>query len=199
MDNNLISRSDRTSLVLNSDGIIDEIVAIIANGGDLLDWCNVNRIRYSDCIKWINNNDDRKDIYRLALDAREEWFYARILKEVHSIALSDIRHAVDEFGNLKDIKDLPDNLAKSISSIDVTQDFDSDGRPTCRTSKIRLWDKMKALDMLNAIVSARIQAKGAREAERNSSTVRYEELSVRIRQITEKVNDDAQHTNARAE
>ena len=75
-----------------------------------------------------------------------------VLDEVASIAFCDPRAYFDEFGNLKPLQDLTRQQAAAIASIEVNEDIDedSDGGKTsaCRTTKIKFWPKMDALDKL---------------------------------------------------
>ncbi len=81
----------------------------------------------------------------------------RVLAELCRIGFSDVRELFDEDGNLLNIKELPDSIAASVSSVEITR---KPGRPRLDAagnriddteefvSKVRLWDKTKALSML---------------------------------------------------
>ncbi len=74
-----------------------------------------------------------------------------ILREILKIAKSDIRKAFNDDGSLKDVKDLPDDIAAAIGGIDVDELFEGRGNDKERigyTKKIKLWNKCEALEML---------------------------------------------------
>lgn len=73
----------------------------------------------------------------------------RALRELASLAYSDIRDIFDADGNLLPIQQLPAHVAAAISSIEVVikNAAAGDGH-TDRVHKIRLWDKPKMLATL---------------------------------------------------
>jgi phage terminase small subunit len=75
----------------------------------------------------------------------------KILKELLRIATSDLRQAFKEDGTLKPIHELPDDIAKAISGVEVDETFEGHGLDrtwTGYTKKLKLWDKNKSLEML---------------------------------------------------
>lgn len=78
-----------------------------------------------------------------------------VLKELLAIATSDLRKAFNDDGSLKDMKDIPDDVAKALAGIDIDELYDMEyegGKAkkveVGRTKKIKLWDKNKALELL---------------------------------------------------
>ena len=75
----------------------------------------------------------------------------RIVQELTRIGTVDIRDAFDENGNLLPIKDIPEDVARAISGIDVDELYEGSGKDRERigdTRKIRLTDKVRALETL---------------------------------------------------
>lgn len=75
----------------------------------------------------------------------------RTMEEIGRIAFSDIRRFFDANGNLKALSDLDDESAAVLSSMEVDELFDGYGEDRQQvgvTKKVRLWDKLKALEML---------------------------------------------------
>ena len=75
----------------------------------------------------------------------------QIAAELVKIGFSDIRQLFDENSRLIEIKDIPDNIAASLSSVEVDQLWGSsmDGKVQIGdTKKVKLWDKLKALSAL---------------------------------------------------
>lgn len=74
-----------------------------------------------------------------------------VLIELLKLAKSDVRKLFKENGALKEIKDLEDDIAPCISSIEIDELFEGSGferRQVGFTKKIKLWDKTKALELL---------------------------------------------------
>lgn len=84
-----------------------------------------------------------------AMSAREnrtEISQDRVLLEIARLAFSDPRKAFTESGDLKSIKDWPDEVAASISSIKISQVPFGDGE-SYEVKEVKFWDKTKSLDM----------------------------------------------------
>lgn len=78
-------------------------------------------------------------------EARTQISQDRIIKELAAVAFSDPRPFFDECGNLLPVKDLPDDLAAALSSMEIEQDR----RGTMvRLAKVRRFDKTKCLELL---------------------------------------------------
>jgi phage terminase small subunit len=79
----------------------------------------------------------------------------RTMLEIARVAFGDIRNLFTVDGALKGIKDLDDDAAAIISSVEVIEeevtakDIESDEKIVAGTTKkVKLWDKMKGLEML---------------------------------------------------
>ena len=70
-----------------------------------------------------------------------------VLIELWQIANADPGDAFDENNKLKNIRDMPVALRKTIQSIETYEDF-TEGVEVGQTQKIKFWDKTKALEML---------------------------------------------------
>lgn len=78
----------------------------------------------------------------------------QIAAELVKIGFSDIRNLFDENARLLDIKEIPDDIAASLSSVEVDQLWGSsmDGKIQIGdTKKVKLWDKLKALSALTEL------------------------------------------------
>ena len=71
----------------------------------------------------------------------------RVLEEVRRLAFSDIRAVFDKAGNLKPLRELTDEQAASIASVEVVIRNMKDGNPTEEVHKIKTWDKPRALEL----------------------------------------------------
>lgn len=95
--------------------------------------------------KWIE--DQQK-----AIAKRTELTQDRILQEYAKIAFSDIRKIFNEQNAVIDIKDIDDDTAASISSTESFEEYGSDGALSGFTKKVKLWDKVRALDSISKVL-----------------------------------------------
>jgi len=82
---------------------------------------------------------------------KEEISGGDVLRELKRIGLSDVGQAFDADGKLKPIAELPEDIRRSISGVEVTEEFQGRGEERERigfTKKVKLWDKTKALEIL---------------------------------------------------
>lgn len=72
-----------------------------------------------------------------------------VLRELLRIATTDISEAFTEEGRLKPLKDIPKEIRRAIASVEIDEWANplGDG-PLGRTSKLKFWDKPKALELL---------------------------------------------------
>lgn len=153
-----LDRQARTNLKLAEPDLLEVICDNVACGGSVVDLCATWDVHYHKIVQWVydKNFPGRKDAYEAALTSRLEWTKARICEELKSIGLADIRGAYDDQGNLKDMKDMPAELARVIAGVDVNEEFQTvDGQPEKigTTKKIKLWDKLRALELLGKNLS----------------------------------------------
>lgn len=74
-----------------------------------------------------------------------------ILKELLRLATVDISKAFDDMGQMKPLHQIPINIRKAISSIEVHEIFDGQGNEKTvigLAKKLRFWDKTRALELL---------------------------------------------------
>ena len=80
----------------------------------------------------------------------------RIVKELALIAFADITEIFDDDGNMKPIKDLAEEITRTIKEIELDSksedEYNEDGEPVTRSitfpKKIKMNDKLKALELL---------------------------------------------------
>lgn len=108
----------------------------------------------------------------------------RVLTELADLATMNIKAAFDGAGNLLDIKDMPDNISRSISGIEVDEDLDSDvdesGKVTVtrtRTKKIKFWDKNKSLETIARHLRMLVDRVELREVDEDIDDLTDEELA----------------------
>lgn len=82
-------------------------------------------------------------IERLELDADT------ILRELLRIATSDIGAIFDADGNLKPLKDVPEDVRRAIAGVEVIiKNAEAGDGQTDTVHKYKMWDKVKALELL---------------------------------------------------
>jgi len=133
-----LASEERLKRLLARDDLLHLICANIVEGGTLPWLCKTWGVRFSDIMRWINADKEREKTYRQALNDRTEWYVETVLQELKMIATVDIRNAFDKDGKLLPIKNLPADLAAALGGIEVTEKG---------TTKIKLWDKLKALEL----------------------------------------------------
>lgn len=122
---------------------MDQIYEHVASGGSLIALCRTLDIKYATLIQWVHKDPERDKKYNLALSARAEWAMERVLQEVQAIGTVDIRRAYDERGELLSVNDMPEDVARALASVDI-----SESALGGIQRKIKLIDKLKALELL---------------------------------------------------
>src|SRR5690606_12769340 len=144
-------RAERLKRILSDPQLLDIICAHVANGGTIITLFRSYDVRYSDLTRWIHEERDREKAYIKALNDRGEWGMEIILRELRRIGLSDVRQMYREDGSLKPPHEWPAELASVVSMIESDELFEGFGREREQvgyTKKVKLWDKMRALEML---------------------------------------------------
>jgi hypothetical protein len=136
--------------VLAKPTINQEIFDTMANGGDLITLAKAWGIRYSDLANYVSWDKAAQEVFSKGCKASEEWIKQRILNEIRSIGLVDIRQIYDDDGKLKHPKDWPDGIAAALVSVETDELFEGHGRDREQigyTKKVRFQDKLRALEM----------------------------------------------------
>ena len=71
----------------------------------------------------------------------------RVLREVASLAFSDLRRAFAADGALLPVQAWPEELAAAVASVKVREVKGDDGVVVAEVKEIRFWDKGRALDL----------------------------------------------------
>lgn len=144
-------RKKRRDLVLGSPDTLDVICAHVASGGTLIDLAETWDLPFGWVSNWVHSDKERGKRYMQALNDRAEWGAERILKELRTIGLADIRKAFNEDGSMKPPHTWPDDLARAVSAVETDELFEGAGRDRTQiglTRKLRFNDKIRALELL---------------------------------------------------
>lgn len=126
------------------------VFAHIANGGTLISLAEVWGVRHSDISFFIGRTPALMGQYTTAMIARDEWERERCLQELRAIATVDIRQAYNEDGTLKNVRDMPSEVAAALSSVESDELFEGNGAEReiiGHTKKVKFWDKAKAIEL----------------------------------------------------
>jgi len=109
---------------------------------------------YSQGSRLLRNDEMRACIQADQIELAEKAGISasRVLNELGKIGFSDIRELLSANGNLIDVKDWPDEVAASVSSVELVTKpggLDDDGnRIVEHVAKLKVWDKNSALEKL---------------------------------------------------
>lgn len=151
------TQAERLTRLKAAPGTMIEIFGHLANGGSLINLCQMWSVRYSDIIYWINEDAARKKLYTEALIAQQEWSINRLLQELRAISFVDIKQIFNEDHSLKPPSEWPDDVAAALAGIEVDEIWEMQESENSRkmkkvqigeTKKVKLFDKLKALEML---------------------------------------------------
>lgn len=123
----------------------------IASGGSLISFCKSLDIKYASLIAWMHRDPERDKKYKEALAARAEWAMERVLQEIQLIGTVDIRRAYNSKGELLPVNEMPDDVAAAVASVEVdelTEGYGRDREIVGQTKKLKLIDKLKALELM---------------------------------------------------
>ena len=101
----------------------------------------------------LNTPKIKEEIQRLmdARSAKVDVNAETVLRELLLIATSDLRKVFNEKGSLLPVDQWPDDIAKSISGVEIEDLFDGHGEDRVQvgyTKKVKMWDKPKALELI---------------------------------------------------
>jgi len=132
---------------------LDTVCAHVASGGSLIDICKMKGLSYPDALRWVYDpaEPSRKEFFERALRDRTEWVIEKILRELRTLADTNIKDAYAPNGDLLPIADMPEPLQKAISSVESAEEFEGRGNQkekVAEVRKVKLWDKLRALELL---------------------------------------------------
>lgn len=132
--------------------IMDIIFHHIANGGDMISLSKEWGTQYSKVMSWIWDDKERTEQYNKALSARDEWAVERLLSEIRSISFSDLTQLYDENGFLLEPRDWPEEVKRNVQALDQ-HDITEKGQRVGVVKKVKLYDKLKALELMGKTMS----------------------------------------------
>lgn len=134
---------ERTTAFLAEPENWELLIDFIVDGGTLSQWTTANKILYRLTYEWIHGDRERKARYEQAQQARADASADLVRDGLRTIGKVDPRKAFNVAGNVKSIHDMPDDVAMSIASFEVTTD-----REGYTTTKIKMNDRLQSLALL---------------------------------------------------
>jgi hypothetical protein len=120
----------------------------MANGDLLIDVCTRMNVKYSDVMGYIMADTDRKLAWNAAVKDGQSHLVNTLISELKAMRGFNIKDALNSDGTVRRIEDIPEALQKAITSIEVREVFDEEGKLTGFIKTIKLADKHKSIDML---------------------------------------------------
>jgi len=123
----------------------------VANGESLISIAKKIDLPYGWIYNWVRKDQDRNKQYLESLQARNEWMKQTVLDELKALGTSDVRKLYDDKGALLPPNQWPDEMAKSISSVESAEIFEYEGPTKVHvgdTKKVKLWDKNRSLELI---------------------------------------------------
>lgn len=131
--------------------LLQKICAYVASGGSELDFCEKEGVLFEHLMIWIWDDEKRRTTFESACSMRENWLKQAVIREMKTIALSDIRACFDEHDNVLPVHKWPANVAKAIATIEVEEIWAGRGderEQIGQKKRIKMWDKGKQLEAL---------------------------------------------------
>lgn len=150
-------RRARVHYVLSMHNLEDIIIDHIECGGSVIDLAELYDIapRYlTDFMQ--NHTKERKQRFMQALENRQEYSKAKILREIERLAHADIRKLYNEDGSMKPVHEWPADVAASVAGLDTEEEFTTDAE-TGEVMKVGQIKKIKRESKLNALKVLAVQ------------------------------------------
>ena len=130
---------------------LNELCELVANGGSPIELASAWGMNYGELMTWVNDDKYRYDRFQKSLRNRGEWAIERVLKEMRSIALSNIQEVLNPDGTVKPLDQWSEENGRAIQSLEVDEIWAGKGPDRVQigiTKKIKFLDKTKALELL---------------------------------------------------
>lgn len=144
---------DREKAFLAVPGVLELLANHLANGGDVIDLCEAEGVRYGVVMGWVASDPVRQSRMREARLAWAEWGEQRIKSELQRLSFIDIRQLFNDDHSIKPPSQWPADLAAAVEAIEVSElkEFNADSKTMeviGLVKKIKLAKKGEALKLL---------------------------------------------------
>lgn len=153
-----LNRQIRIAQILSNPDLEDTILDHIECGGSIIDLAEMYEIGPHILTNFMQDHgEERKKRYFKALENRQEYAKAKILREIERLAHADIRKLYDESGAMLPVHEWPADVAASVAGLDVEEEFTTDAETgevmkVGQIKKLKRESKIQALKMLSVKV-----------------------------------------------
>lgn len=148
----VVSMKETWAYILSKPEVLEETIVLgVAMGSTLRRISSNFGVPYPWLFKHVMGDPDLKHKYELALGERKEYMMQFLFDQFKTLAESDLRKLFNEDGSMKAVHEWPENAAQWVSAVEVDELFEGTGKERQQvgfTKKVKLWDKMKALESL---------------------------------------------------
>jgi hypothetical protein len=127
--------------------LMDAVFLHISGGGSLTDFADLWNIDFAYVWQWVESNPERAATHKSATKARSDWATEKCLAHLRASATFDIRKLYDEKGVLLAPHKWPEEVAAAVAGLDVSEQYDKDGKITAHVKKTKMNDKLAAIKM----------------------------------------------------
>ena len=145
-----LTKFEQEYIIFQDPQLINKICSHVSNGGSAIDLSEMMQVRYSDLMRFINQDANRQAAYKQAIQDREEWAKEKILSEIRALGTYDIRKLFNDQGGILPVSQWPTEIAKAIAGLEVSEEFSGSGDERTQTGwlkRIKTVDRLKALEM----------------------------------------------------
>jgi len=138
----------RYARLISTDDFIDRVAENVAAGSRVVEVAETYDIPYGPFAMWLMSTETNRQKMTHAYNARDEWYSDVTLAELVKVVQSNLQDYYDERGHLKDPHDWPAGAARVVAGLKVKELYDNEGQKEGELKEIKLWDKMKAIELL---------------------------------------------------
>jgi predicted transcriptional regulator len=149
---------DRTNDALqNGEELLVDISASMIEGSTLTAYCAAHGLKYKIVLRWLNDDDDRQQRYKTALELREHHAKDLIISELMAYLSAKVVDAFvrgeDGSQRLKFVEDWPAELQRLVAAIEYEEIFEMQGTGkerervhVGRMHKVKFYDKPRSIE-----------------------------------------------------
>lgn len=150
---------ERLKEFLEHPQIVDMICDHVTQGGSLVELARAQDLKYADIMRYMEQDEGRSKRLLQATIARTEYYIEDLKQQLKSFTGIDIREIYTEDGCIKQPMEWSDELGQSVSSLEVQELFDKNGKLKGYTKKVRFLDKLKSIELIDKSLAMFIDKK----------------------------------------